>query len=65
MLTNLICLDADDTSWHNLYHLIQARETLIVFAGSLSRSKHPRCTLEGAEAGSREIHDFGAKSFPF
>jgi putative hydrolase of the HAD superfamily len=60
MTIKLICVDADDTLWHNERHYNAARER---FRNLLSGSGDVDASLEAVERANFETYGFGAKGF--
>lgn len=63
MTIDLICLDADDTLWHNMRYF---RETQLAFAAMLRpfvAADVARETLEACEMRNLKLYGYGAKGF--
>ena len=63
MPIRLICLDADDTLWHNMRHFDAAEEAFAAIVQPFVEAKVARRALEAAEARNLAIYGYGAKGF--
>lgn len=59
----LICLDADDTLWHNMRHFDAAESALVALLASLAPAQTVRQMLQQIGARNLALYGFGAKSF--
>lgn len=63
MPIDLICLDADDTLWHNMRFFDATEQALFDMLRPFGDAKVARETLEACEARNLKIYGYGAKGF--
>ena len=63
MPIELICLDADDTLWHNLRHFDVAEQALFAVLEPFAASPAARERLEAVGARNLALYGYGVKSF--
>ena len=63
MTIRLICLDADDTLWHNMRHFNATEEALLEMLQPFAEVGVARAALEACEARNLPIYGYGAKGF--
>ncbi|WP_336958468.1 HAD family hydrolase [Sphingobium aquiterrae] len=66
MPIKLVCLDADDTLWHNMRHFDEAERALIALIALMepfARAGVDRDALTAVETRNLHIYGYGAKSF--
>lgn len=63
MTIALICLDADDTLWHNMRHFAATEEALVGLLAPFAEARVARVTLEACEARNLRLYGYGAKGF--
>lgn len=63
MPIDLICLDADDTLWHNMRFFDEAGQALFDMLRPFGDAKIARETLEACEARNLRLYGYGAKGF--
>ena len=63
MPIDLICLDADDTLWHNMRHFDVAERALVALLEPFAEAGISRARLEAVEARNLHIYGYGAKGF--
>ncbi|MFN3675487.1 MAG: HAD family hydrolase [Sphingomonas pseudosanguinis] len=63
MAIELICLDADDTLWHNMRHFVETEEALVGLLAPFAEARVARATLEACEARNLRLYGYGAKGF--
>jgi putative hydrolase of the HAD superfamily len=63
MPIKLVCLDADDTLWHNMRHFDEAERALIDLLRPFAQAGVDRDTLTAVETRNLHIYGYGAKSF--
>ena len=63
MPIDLICLDADDTLWHNLRHFDETEAVLQRLLAPFDAAGVARETLERVEAQNLTLYGYGAKGF--
>ncbi|MEG3091751.1 HAD family hydrolase [Sphingomonas sp. PB1R3] len=63
MTIELICLDADDTLWHNMRHFAETEEALVGLLAPFAEARVARATLEACEARNLRLYGYGAKGF--
>ncbi|MET4896517.1 HAD family hydrolase [Sphingomonadaceae bacterium jetA1] len=63
MAIELICLDADDTLWHNMRHFAATEEALVGLLAPFAEARVARATLEACEARNLRLYGYGAKGF--
>ena len=63
MPIDLICLDADDTLWHNMRHFNAAEHALFAMLRPFADAHVARETLNACEARNLKLYGYGAKGF--
>ncbi|WP_316213461.1 MULTISPECIES: HAD family hydrolase [unclassified Bradyrhizobium] len=63
MTIRLICLDADDTLWHNMRHFNGAEEAFLSMLEPFTDVGVARSALEACEARNLKVYGYGAKGF--
>lgn len=63
MPIDLICLDADDTLWHNMRFFEATEQALFDMLRPFGDAKVMRETLEACEARNLKLYGYGAKGF--
>ena len=63
MSIRLICLDADDTLWHNMRHFNAAEDALLGMLQPFADAHVARHTLNACEARNLKLYGYGAKGF--
>ncbi len=63
MPIDLICLDADDTLWHNMRHFDIAERALLDLLEPFAKAGVARETLNAVEARNLRLYGYGAKGF--
>ncbi|MFW2850792.1 HAD family hydrolase [Sphingomonas sp. TX0543] len=63
MTVDLICLDADDTLWHNMRFFAAAEEALMAMLAPFADAGIARETMAAVERRNLELYGYGAKSF--
>jgi putative hydrolase of the HAD superfamily len=63
MRVDLICLDADDTLWHNMRHFDVAEAALLTILKQFAGSDMARERLQQVGARNLALYGYGAKSF--
>ncbi|MDF0541937.1 HAD family hydrolase [Sphingobium sp. H39-3-25] len=63
MPIKLICLDADDTLWHNMRHFEEAEQALVALMAPFAKAGIDRDALTAVEVRNLHIYGYGAKSF--
>ena len=63
MTIKLICLDADDTLWHNMRHFNATEEALVAMLHSFADADIARDTLNACEGRNLKLYGYGAKGF--
>jgi putative hydrolase of the HAD superfamily len=63
MPTDLICLDADDTLWHNMRHFNATEDALLAMLAPFAEAHVTRDTLNACEARNLKLYGYGAKGF--
>jgi putative hydrolase of the HAD superfamily len=63
MRVNLICLDADDTLWHNMRHFDVAERALFTVLKQFVGSEIVRDRLQQVGARNLALYGYGVKSF--
>lgn len=63
MPIDLICLDADDTLWHNMRHFGATEEALLDMLRPFAEAHVTHQTLEACEARNLKLYGYGAKGF--
>ena len=63
MPIDLVCLDADDTLWHNMRHFEAAEQALFALLAPFAEAGVSRAALDAAEARNLRLYGYGAKGF--
>ncbi|MBG6120669.1 MULTISPECIES: HAD family hydrolase [unclassified Sphingobium] len=63
MTIRLICLDADDTLWHNMRHFNATEEALVAMLQPFADADIARDTLNACEGRNLKLYGYGAKGF--
>ncbi|HEX8444155.1 MAG TPA: HAD family hydrolase [Allosphingosinicella sp.] len=63
MRLELICLDADDTLWHNMRHFAEAEDSFIAMLRPFADANIARVSLEACESRNLKHYGYGAKGF--
>lgn len=63
MPIRLICLDADDTLWHNMRHFNATEDALLRMLQPFADAGVARTALEACEARNLPVYGYGAKGF--
>ena len=63
MTIKLICLDADDTLWHNMRHFNATEDALVAMLHPFAEAQVARDTLNDCEARNLKLYGYGAKGF--
>ncbi|MEP9401179.1 HAD family hydrolase [Sphingomonas sp. VNH70] len=63
MPIDLICLDADDTLWHNMRHFEEAHAAFVAMLAPFVAADVARETLDACEARNLKLYGYGAKGF--
>ncbi|MFC7536571.1 HAD family hydrolase [Sphingomonas sp. GCM10030256] len=63
MAIELICLDADDTLWHNMRFFDETEEALVAMLEPFAEAEVARERLAECEAGNLRLYGYGAKGF--
>lgn len=63
MTIRLICLDADDTLWHNERHFSATREAMLARLAPFATTEVGRVALEECQQRNMRLYGYGAKSF--
>ena len=63
MLIDLICLDADDTLWHNMRFFHATQDALVRMLEPLVDAGIARSSLEACEIRNLKLYGYGAKAF--
>nr|WP_294849525.1 HAD family hydrolase [uncultured Sphingomonas sp.] len=63
MSIDLICLDADDTLWHNMRHFNETQDALVAMLEPFSDAGITRDALVATEIRNLKLFGYGAKSF--
>jgi putative hydrolase of the HAD superfamily len=63
MPIDLICLDADDTLWHNMRHFNATEDALLAMLAPFAEAHVTRDTLNDCEARNLKLYGYGAKGF--
>lgn len=63
MTIKLICLDADDTLWHNMRHFNATEEILLDLIAPFATRDIARAQLNACEARNLRLYGYGAKGF--
>ncbi|WP_426958621.1 HAD family hydrolase [Muricoccus radiodurans] len=60
---DLICLDADDTLWHNMRHFQATEDALLALLRPFAEAGVARAALEACESRNLKLYGYGAKGF--
>ncbi|MBN9083865.1 MAG: HAD family hydrolase [Rhizobiales bacterium 62-17] len=63
MSVDLICLDADDTLWHNMRHFDATEAALLALLRPFAAADVARDKLNACEARNLKLYGYGAKGF--
>lgn len=63
MPIQLICLDADDTLWHNMRHFIATEDALFAMLKPFAAIDATRDALNACEARNLPLYGYGVKGF--
>lgn len=63
MPIDLVCLDADDTLWHNMRFFAAAEEAFVAMLAPFADAGIARETLAATEIRNLPLYGYGAKSF--
>ncbi|OAN59445.1 MULTISPECIES: HAD family hydrolase [unclassified Sphingobium] len=63
MTIKLICLDADDTLWHNMRHFNATEEALVAMLKPFAEDSVTRDRLITCETRNLKLYGYGAKGF--
>lgn len=63
MPIDLICLDADDTLWHNMRFFAAAEEAFVAMLAPFAEAGIARAALAEVEVRNLPLYGYGAKSF--
>ena len=63
MPIELICLDADDTLWHNMRHFQATQDALVRMLEPFADAGIARSSLEACEIRNLKLYGYGAKAF--
>ncbi|MDH7799890.1 MULTISPECIES: HAD family hydrolase [unclassified Beijerinckia] len=63
MSVDLICLDADDTLWHNMRHFDATEAALLALLRPFAEANVAREKLNSCEARNLKLYGYGAKGF--
>jgi putative hydrolase of the HAD superfamily len=63
MSIDLICLDADDTLWHNMRHFEVAEQAIAEVLAPFAEAGIARARMEATEIRNLKLYGYGAKSF--
>jgi putative hydrolase of the HAD superfamily len=63
MAIELICLDADDTLWHNMRHFDVAERALYDLLQPFAAAHVTRAALDACQVRNLKLYGYGAKSF--
>ncbi|MET0371185.1 MAG: HAD family hydrolase [Sphingobium sp.] len=63
MTIKLICLDADDTLWHNMRHFNATEEALVAMLAPFAEAHVARDALNACEGRNLKLYGYGAKGF--
>ncbi|HEV2573736.1 HAD family hydrolase [Methylocella sp. CPCC 101449] len=63
MSVDLICLDADDTLWHNMRHFDATEAALLALLRPFAEAHVAREKLNACEARNLKLYGYGAKGF--
>jgi putative hydrolase of the HAD superfamily len=63
MAIRLICLDADDTLWHNEAYFVRTQRTLAELLADFAPAEAVQARLEAVEHGNTDLYGYGAKGY--
>ncbi len=63
MPIDLICLDADDTLWHNMRHFQATQDALVAMLEPFADAGIAHAALEACEIRNLRLYGYGAKAF--
>jgi len=63
MPIDLICLDADDTLWHNMRFFHETQDALVAMVEPFADAGIARASLEACEIRNLNLFGYGAKAF--
>ena len=63
MPINLICLDADDTLWHNMRHFQATEDALVAMLEPFADAGVAHSALQACEVRNLRLYGYGAKAF--
>jgi putative hydrolase of the HAD superfamily len=63
MSLDLLCLDADDTLWHNMRHFDAAETAFLTMMAPFADKSVARDQLEATSSANLRLYGYGAKSF--
>src|SRR6187402_3663647 len=63
MPIDLICLDADDTLWHNMRFFHETQDALVAMVEPFADAGIARAALEACEIRNLKLYGYGAKAF--
>ena len=63
MHIHLICLDADDTLWHNMRHFQATQDAMVAMLEPFVDAGIARSALEECEIRNLKLYGYGAKAF--
>lgn len=63
MPIDLICLDADDTLWHNMRHFEEAQAALLALLKPFADARVTRAAMDACEMRNLSVYGYGAKGF--
>jgi len=63
MPIDLICLDADDTLWHNMRHFNATQDALVAMLEPFADAGIAHKALEACEVRNLRLYGYGAKAF--
>ena len=63
MPIDLICIDADDTLWHNMRHFHATQDALVRMLEPFADAGIARPALEACEIRNLKLYGYGAKAF--
>src|SRR3954453_13078864 len=62
-MIRLICLDADDTLWHNEAYFVRTQRALAELLGGFAPAQDVQARLEAVEHRNGEAYGYGAKGY--
>jgi putative hydrolase of the HAD superfamily len=63
MPIDLLCIDADDTLWHNMRHFHATQDALVRMLEPFADAGIARSALEACEIRNLKLYGYGAKAF--